>query len=99
MTQLRIAFTLLLTALVGALSAQTLTVMKEKEKYGYADENGKMIIKAQYTQAYPFENGKAKVRKGDKWGYIDEKGKALIAIDYENIEPFENGIARVKKRW
>ena len=34
MTQLRIAFTLLLTALVGALSAQTLTVMKEKEKYG-----------------------------------------------------------------
>lgn len=97
MTQLRIAFTLLLTALVGALSAQTLTVMKEKEKYGYADENGKMIIKAQYTQAYPFENGKAKVRKGDKWGYIDEKGKALIAIDYENIEPFENGIARVKK--
>ena len=97
MTQLRIAFTLLLTALVGALSAQTLTVMKEKEKYGYADENGKMIIKAQYTQAYPFENGKAKVRKGDKWGYIDEKGKSLIAIDYENIEPFENGIARVKK--
>lgn len=76
---------------------QTLTTFQNKDKYGYVDENGNVVIKAQYSHAYPFENGRAKVSKGDKWGYIDTKGKAVIAIQYDNIEPFENGLARVKK--
>ena len=83
--------------IMGISSAYALTVLKQKEKYGYANNAGEMVIKAQYTQAYPFENGKAKVCKGKKWGYIDTLGKAIIPIQYENIEPFKNGIARVKK--
>ncbi len=81
----------------GCLSAGELTVIEKKEKYGYADENGNVVVKPQFTHAYPFEGGKAKVSKGNKWGYIDETGKAVIPIQYDNIEPFENGLARVQK--
>lgn len=77
--------------------AQDLTVTRVKEKFGYADENGNVVIKADYTKAYPFENGRAKVQKGDKWGYIGTDGKPVIKIEYDNIEEFQNGIARVKK--
>ncbi len=97
MTHLRIAFSLILAAAIGALSAQTLTVKKEKDKYGFADETGKMVIKAKYNQAYPFENGRAKVCKGDNWGFIDATGKEIIPIQYASISAFENGLASVKK--
>lgn len=60
-------------------------------KIGYADENGQIIIAPQYSCAFPFENGKAKVAyectqeqdavseykgsKSTKWFYIDKKGE------------------------
>lgn len=97
MKHLCIAVALLLGTSAGALSARTLSAIKVKNSYGYADDAGNIVIKPQYTQAFPFENGKAKVCKGDKWGYIDETGKPVIEIKYDNIEPFEKGIARVKK--
>lgn len=61
----------------------------ENGKIGYADEaTGKIVIKAQYPCAWPFENGKAQVSttctqtpegehtkwESDTWIYIDEKG-------------------------
>lgn len=76
---------------------KTLEVTQKKEKFGYADENGNWVIKAQFDKAYPFEGDRAKVCKGNKWGYINTQGKPVIAIQYDNIENFENGIARVKK--
>ncbi len=69
----------------------------KKDKFGYVDDSGAVIIKHSYQVAMPFENGMAKVKKGDKWGYIDETGSPVIAIQYDDIQPFNNGIARVKK--
>lgn len=90
-------FSLSVLALVGTASAQGLSVTKVKDKFGYADASGNVVIKANYTTAYPFENGKAKVQKDNKWGYIGTDGKPIIKIEYDNIEEFVNGIALVKK--
>lgn len=79
------------------VGAQTLTVIKQKDKFGYADADGNVVIKPAFTKAFAFENGRAKVQKGDKWGYIDSSGKPIIKIEYDNIEDFKNGIALVKK--
>lgn len=94
---MRIFFVLVATMACLSLSAVGLSVVEQKNKYGYADESGKIVIKPKYTRAYPFQNGKAKVSNGNKWGYIDENGKAVIPIVYDNIEPFEKGLARVQK--
>lgn len=81
----------------SVVNGETLELTQQKNKFGYADENGKIVIKAQFDKAFPFEGDRAKVCKGDKWGYINTQGKPVIAIQYDNIENFENGIARVKK--
>jgi len=83
--------------MVMTMSSQTLSVHKVKEKYGYVDESGSLVIKADYDHAYPFQGDRAKVCKKDKWGYIGKNGKPIIPIQYDNIEEFENGIARVSK--
>lgn len=81
----------------SAACGQSLEVTMQKEKFGYVDENGNWVIKAQFDKAFPFEGDRAKVCKGGKWGYINTQGKPIISIQYDNIENFENGIARVKK--
>lgn len=63
----------------------------ENGKIGYANENGNVIIKPQYSCAFPFENGKAKVSfkcdevrqgehfvwKSEDWFYIDRNNNKL----------------------
>lgn len=46
---------------------------------GYIDYNGKLIVPVKYSQAYPFENGKAKVSNSYSGGefYINRKGRRV----------------------
>jgi hypothetical protein len=60
-------------------------------KIGYANPKGEIVIAPQYTCAFPFENGKAKVAyqcetipegeysrwESQTWHYIDKKGNTL----------------------
>ena len=93
-------FQLLLVA--GALSLNTslyaqnlYPAANDKGKFGYVDENGKKVISYSYKEAYPFEEGMAKVRKGDKYGFINPKGKAIGKIKYTVILPFTGSYCRV----
>ena len=58
-------------------------------KIGYADASGKIVIQPQFTCAYPFEDGRAKVAldcktvtdmdhfvmESDSWFYVDKMGE------------------------
>ena len=62
--------------------------IKKDEKIGYANKEGKIIIKPQFDCAFPFKNGKAKVSnscktipvgeyhkwESENWYYIDKEG-------------------------
>lgn len=53
-------------------------------KYGYVNEQNRIMIPHQYTWAYPFlNNGLAMVYKGEKEGFINTKGEELIPCRYE----------------
>lgn len=67
----------------------------DKGKFGYVDETGEKVISYSYKEAYPFEEGMAKVRKGDKYGFINPKGKAIGKIKYTVILPFTGSYCRV----
>jgi len=89
---------IILSSLITLSASAELHIVQKKDKYGYADDSGKVIIKEQFNQVTPFVNGRAKVQKGKNWGYIDEYGKEVIKIEYNLIEDFnDKGIARVKK--
>ena len=76
---------------------------KKDGKYGYIDDNGKVIIPFEYEYAEDFNEGLAIVWKGYKefksdyfkCGYIDKTGKEVVSIKYDDVEKFKNGIAKV----
>jgi hypothetical protein len=81
----------------AALWAQTLhPVTDEKDRYGYADEQGTVVIPCQYKDALPFQEGLARVQKGSKYGLMTAAGEFVLAPKYDEIGSFRHGIAKVR---
>jgi hypothetical protein len=77
-------------------------------KYGYIDENGKMVINPTYEDARDFSEGLASVCAGagcylgtqnkgkeKKWGFIDKQGNTVIPFQFESAFEFHEGFAPV----
>jgi hypothetical protein len=54
------------------------------------------MMNYKYTHAYPFKEGRGRVRFG-KWGFVDKEGKEIVPLVYEAAEDYKDGKARVKK--
>lgn len=70
----------------------------QKDKYGYFDLEGKIVINPQFEFASVFREELALVKttgKNGKWGYIDESGKFKINAIYKDATVFQNGLAWV----
>lgn len=65
-----------------------------KDKWGYIDVTGKMVIPNKFSQAMAFHDGKALIQKEKKWLIIDTKGKAISTVfaDIEEILNVSEGI-------
>ncbi|ATO49017.1 WG repeat-containing protein [Brevibacillus laterosporus] len=77
---------------VGSLSDGLMAVQqKEKEPFGYMNEQEKIIIEPQFTSAQAFKSGRAVVDTSVddfvfKWGLIDKTGAFKIKPGYSDIE-------------
>lgn len=70
-----LACTLFLLLFSCKMAAQVLNPYSTEDgKWGYADENGKVIIMPEYDDVEPFVGEVSVVRKGDLWAFIDKKG-------------------------
>lgn len=70
----------------------------QKDKYGYFDLEGKIIINPQFQFATAFRDGIALVKttgENGKWGYIDKDGKFVVNATYKEATVFQEGIAWV----
>ena len=79
----------------------------KKDKWGYANERGKMIIKAVFDEAEPFMEvvdkdstamQMARIRIGEGWGYITREGIYLIEPLYDTISVFDSFATVVAKQ-
>lgn len=66
-------------------------------KYGFVDENDKVVIPPQYDDASEFSEGLARVCKDGKWGFIDTKGEVVIPLEFDGAEDFSEGLAAACK--
>lgn len=67
-----------------------------KEKFGYIDTNGKVIVAPVYDQAKVFQHGRGAVAHSSMWGYINKNGKEVIALKYQSAGSFSpNGLASI----
>jgi len=70
--------------------------VKQNNKWGWCNQDGKMVIEPQFTDAEPFAgNDLAPVKQGDKWGYINKSGKMIINPQFDSALPFNGNIAWV----
>lgn len=73
---------------------------KLKDKYGYFDLEGKIVINPQFSNASIFNEDLALVKttgENGKWGFIDKTGKFIINAEYKEATIFNDGIAWVVK--
>ncbi|HCC07340.1 MAG TPA: hypothetical protein DEP72_04190 [Clostridiales bacterium] len=72
-----------------------LYLIKQKNKYGYINKYGEVIVKPKYDKISKTRYGISIVQLNEKYGYIDNKGKEITKIKYERACGFSDGLARV----
>ena len=55
----------------------------EEGKYGVADDEGKIVIRAKYNQMDNIGGGLFTAKKGDKWGVVDAQDETILDFDYD----------------
>lgn len=78
-------------------AAQDLAAVMHKDRYGFIDRSGKMVIQPQYEKARSFSEGLAAVAEKGKWGFIKTNGEWAIQPQFENARWFSDGLCLVNK--
>jgi WG containing repeat len=89
----------------------SLAMVKIKDKYGFIDRQGKLVVPPKYDEivddtpnnGYGIESYYDSVRKekitqariGNKWGYINTQGAIQIPMKFDNAGSFKYGVAEV----
>ncbi len=60
-------------------------LVQKDSLYGFIDRKGRVLIPAQYTDAYGFYEGLAAVSNGEKYGFINLQGDTVIPFIYDDI--------------
>lgn len=59
-------------------AADSMVMILLGDRYGFMDSQGAWRITPQYDEAWPFFNGKAKVREGTITFYVDKNGRCVL---------------------
>lgn len=60
----------------------------QNNKWGYVDEDGKVIIEPTYENALSFSNGLAAVCQNGQWGFIDKENNIVIDCEFAGADYF-----------
>ncbi len=76
--------------------SEGLAPVKIDGKWGYVNEEEKMVIKRQFKEAKSFSEGLASATvDGENWGFIDKTGKFVIKPQFTDAEGFSEGLAAI----
>lgn len=73
-----------------------LFIIWQKNKMGFMDSTGKIVISPIYDWVENFNEGRAIITVNDKKGFIDETGLIIAEPKFDNAMDFHNGHARVQ---
>ena len=81
--------------------AKAISPVQKKDKWGYADEKGKFVIKPYFDSADEFSPASlrgvtircARVSFNGKYGYLYDNGLFMILPEYDSLSLFTNGVA------
>lgn len=71
-------------------------VQSDNGKWGFEDQNGKIVIEPQYEDAQTYVNGLARVKLNNQYGFIDKKGDLIVPTIYqEAAKQYSEGMVSV----
>ena len=78
---------------LGRMSDVGLAIVRPtaKDKLGYLNKEGNLVVAPQYDEAYSFSDGLAIVRIGDKYGAIDKSGNFAINAVWDGLQECGEG--------
>lgn len=91
----------LLILCCGDLAAQSQEIIVpfvEDGKWGFMNVHKEVVVAPFYDEAFPPQNGLARVRTGDKYGFVNMAGELAIKPRYSAAEDFNRGLAKVERR-
>jgi len=68
--------------------SEGLAAVKEKDHWGWIDQNNDIIIPFVYEEVRSFSNNLAAVKKRGKWGFINKKGEAIIENCFFDVSDY-----------
>ncbi|MDF1549207.1 MAG: WG repeat-containing protein, partial [Bacteroidales bacterium] len=74
--------------------SEGLAGVKIQGKWGFMDENFKIVITPKYTEkiVYAFHNGYARFKQNGKIGLIDKTGKIILNAQYDELYEYSDGL-------
>lgn len=71
------------------------------KKWGFINNDDKLIIENIYEEAGEFCEGLARVKFMGKWGFINEDGAFVVDPKYDFVSEFTNGLSKVNlmQKW
>jgi hypothetical protein len=72
-----------------------LALVKKDGKFGFINEEGKVIVPLIYSEATAFSEDKGAVAIHDKWGFVDINGNEFVKPQYDDVYSFHEGLAVV----
>ena len=73
-----------------------LAAVNIKNKWGYINREGRIVIEPQYSYAFGFTEGLAAVEVNGKYGFINKDGRMVIPPKYYWANSFTEGLATVE---
>lgn len=71
---------------IGKTSNNGLIAFKNNNKWGFVNEEGKVVIEPQYDNAKSFSYGLAAVYSKGKWGFIDKNNEVVIDYKFKDTD-------------
>lgn len=71
---------------IGKSSNNGLIAFKDKNKWGFVDEDGNIVIEPKYDNAKSFSYGLAAVCSDGKWGFIDNNNEVVIDYQFKDTD-------------
>lgn len=96
---MRLIYPLMLTLFLSACNyfqpSSSLFLIREKDKYGYINRKGEIVIAPRFYAADKFSEGLSAVRLEGTYGYINQSGEFIITPRFDYALSFSSGIAQV----
>ncbi|MCC8087675.1 MAG: WG repeat-containing protein [Rikenellaceae bacterium] len=77
---------------IGGFS-EGLALLKQKNKFGFIDKSGEIVVNLDYDNARNFHEELAGVKFQGKYGFINKSGQWIIPPDYDMVFDFHEGVA------